>query len=93
MKAEDVCSGTRAILADALYVLTTGPAFSFVIDCKGYYNQQISLCSRLGLTVPDYEALLVGARLATINKHGLFEILPSQWASYLKSGYLIFLGN
>ena len=53
--------GAWAVVADTLYILTGGPAFWFEINRKGLYEHNFSLCSRLGLAVPDYEALLVGA--------------------------------
>ena len=93
MKAGDVCSGAQTILAYALNLLASVPAFWFVINCKGYYDQKFSLCSRFGLTVPDYKVLLVSAELVTINKHGLFEISLSQQMFCLTSEYLVFLDN
>ena len=77
MKACDACVGARAFLADAFRILASGTAFWFVVNSEDHYNENFSLCSRLGLTARDYETLLVGARLATYNTHSLFKPSPN----------------
>ena len=90
MKACDACAGVRAVLADAFRILASGTAFWFVVNSEDHYNENFSLCSRLGLTARDYEALLVGAQLATYDKHGLFKISAAQWVLYLKGNKIRF---
>ena len=61
MHVGTVRAGARAVLADALIALADGSAFWFTINCASHHECKFSLCSRLGMTIRDFEALLVGA--------------------------------
>ena len=87
MKIGSVCAGARSTLADMLCVLASGAAFWFIISCD-HYKLGFTLCSLLGLTIRDYEALLMAAQLASINKFGEFKILSKKWHDFIKSGHL-----
>ena len=63
MHVGTVRAGARAVLADALINLAGGSAFWFTINCASHPEHKFSLCSRLGMTIRDFEALLVGAQL------------------------------
>ena len=80
MKIGSVCAGARSTLADILCVLASGAAFWFVISCD-HYKLGFIPCSLLGLTIRDYEALLVAAQLASINKFGEFKTLKNGMTS------------
>ena len=91
MKIGSVCAGARSTLADILCVLASGAAFWFIISCD-HYKLGFIPCSLLRLTIRDYEALLVAAQLASINRVGDFKTLK-KWHAFIKSGHLFFLGK
>ena len=79
----------RGAITEMIAYLSSAPAHWFSINpidhCHGF-----SLCSRFGLTVRDYEALLGVANLVIVDVGGC-RILNCEWATYLKSGHFVIL--
>ena len=76
-------------IASMMLVLSDADDFWFVVNPESHYHG-FSLCSRLGMTKWDYEALLIAAELGRIMA-GKFVLLHKNWEAFIHGAHFVFL--
>jgi hypothetical protein len=77
----------RRAIFEFIILLSCVNGFWFVINPLDYACG-FSLCNRFGLDEHDFQALLVAANLATIDKAGTYKILPREWEQFIDGWFV-----